>query len=348
MKKSKVSNNPLLAAMQLLSLCQDKDGTEMHCYCNIENNRAVAFDGVVAAGSTIIEDFDACPHTLKLAAALASCGDTFAITQLSQESILVRSGDFQAFVPCCEREKLPQAAPDAAIVAITPALLDSLKIVAPLASDKAAMVIAGSVLISQGSALATNRVVILEAWHGCDLPVMLLPKQAVKALLDSGRIPVRFGYSGKTATFWFDDYSWIRTQLYQDGAKDLQSYLNQPNIERRKMPQEFFTAVKKIAPFSQTGEVYCRQGSISSHYRSDQQGSQLSIEIENGPVDVAYSIKELKYLEKFAEEFDEHFEKFTLFFGSKARGAIWHTKIAKPVICKHGINELDCDDCIPF
>lgn len=314
----------------------------MESYCRIEGNRAIAFDGVVAIGQTIQEDLTATPHTKQLVLALERCGEQFAITQLSSDRLLVRSGDFQAFVPCCDPEKLPEAMPDPPQAPINDKVADALKIVAALASDKAESVLAACIQLHDGSVAATNLEVIIEAWHGCSLPEIVIPRAAAVAVVKSGRSLAQFGLGQKTATFWFDDNSWIRTQLYLDKLPDLRSHLD-IDTDPREIAPEFFEAIKKIAPFSVDGKVYCGPNNVSSHsMNAPQQGGQLSFEISNGLKWRSYSIKMLNLIKKHATKLDEHHAYATLFFGDGIRGAVVHN-----VLHPDGSHDVKDED-IPF
>jgi hypothetical protein len=193
---------------------------EAERYALLSNHKAIVCNSVFSAGTPIEEDLFACPDVNSLMLALARCEEIYQITQLSAERLHVRSGDFQAYVPCLEPTALATVNPDAAIVTLSDAVTDALKIVAPLASDKGQHIATSTVLLRSGSVVGTNRSVILEAWHGYDLPTILLPKSAVTALLRCGRKLTGFGCSERTSTFWFDDScdealrgnSWVYSQ----------------------------------------------------------------------------------------------------------------------------------------
>jgi hypothetical protein len=320
----------LLAVMRFLSLCQKSEGRESECHCILYNHQAQANNGVVALSDTIDEDLCATPHTERLLLALERCLDRFSITQIGQEQLQVRSGEFQAFVPCCNPAKLAQATPDAPVTAIDDRLRDALAIVLPLANEKATHLLAASVQLYSGSALATNRVLILEAWHGLAVPTMTLPKQAVAAIVNCGKSLVQLGYSNESATFYFSDGAWLKTQLYRDDVPDLRKTLDVPSNPRKLNP-EFFNAIKQIEPFSESGNVYCEREHISSHPNyAVNKGSQLRVPMPNGIRDREYPIKHLKVVKKYAQTIDEDArEDATLFYGENVRGAIAHRKVTE-------------------
>jgi hypothetical protein len=325
-KKNPKPSNRLMEAMEFLSLCQKGKGKEQDTHCILSDHSAVAFNGIVAMGQLIDEDLFACPHTDKMALALASCGETFSITQVAEDRLLVRSGDFQAFVPCCQRSALPTALPDAQIALINDNFKHALKIVAPLASEKGEHVVTASIQVNSGNVVGTNREIIIEAWHGVDLPVMLMPKQAATAIIKVKRKLTGFGYSGPTATFWYEDGSWLKTNLFEDKWPDVVGMLNLENRAKLIEPA-FFEAVKTVAAFSENGNVYCGDGFVSSHYFSNvvEQGSHRTMPVENGIVNRIYTTKGLLTVGKHAKMIDESAgANITLFFGDNLRGGIFH------------------------
>src|SRR6266576_4333701 len=99
--KSKKEPSKLLQAMQFLSVCRsDEADNDSQMYCNMQANTAIAFDGIIAAGIKIEEEFNACPHTQQMVLALSRCGDKTVITQLSPDRLQIRSEGFEAYVPC--------------------------------------------------------------------------------------------------------------------------------------------------------------------------------------------------------------------------------------------------------
>ena len=94
-KKQKPVKSKLLQAFEFLSLCQKDSGTnDAQMHCRLSNRTAIAFDGIIACGIAIEDGFECCPHTHKMTLALARCGPTFAITQISPETLQVRSDGF--------------------------------------------------------------------------------------------------------------------------------------------------------------------------------------------------------------------------------------------------------------
>lgn len=357
--KAKPQKSKLLQALQFLSVCQaDKGANDAQMFCSIQQKGAVAFDGVIAAGIAIDEDLDACPHTQEMILALSRCGESFQIVQLSPETLKISSGSFQAFVPCCQRERLTAVNPEAGIIPVSAGLSAAIQIVAPLASEKANILEAVSIQLNVNSVIATNRKMVMEAWHGSNLPFgsFLLPKAAATALGKIKKEIVSIGIkpnlaalfpAGKdenlhnTLTFWFDDGSWMRTQLHKGKwREDASKLLRLPSKTARPIKAEFFETVAKVLPFSDDGKLYCKESSIASHWQS-YEGAGYSLPVDDGPTNKIYDGKNLMLAGKYALTIDEdQGPNFTLFFGSTIRCAVWHDILT-------GGDEI-ADEDIPF
>ena len=356
-KKQIKSESKLQQAMQFLSVCQqDEAVNDSQTHCSIVNHTAVAFDGILAAGIMIDEDLNCCPHTRQMALALSRCSDTWTITQLAPETLQIRSGEFEAYIPCCHRERLTAANPDAGNIPVSAGLTSALEMAAPLASDKADALEAASLLIEPNSVLATNREMILEAWHGSALPFggFLIPKMAAAALVKIKKQIIAIGIKPNLAalfpagkdqnlhesiTFWFADNSWLRTQLYKGKWRsDAMALLKEPTAAIRPIPQTFFDTVKKVMPFSEDDKVYCGEGKVASHYQ-DRQGAGYSLPFADAPKMKIYKGKNLLIAGKYSTMIDErHDDKsghVTMFYGTNVRCAVWHDWIIT-------------DDDIPF
>lgn len=158
-KKPKPVKTQLVQALDLLSLTY-KAGEDQAMYAMMRDHKAASFNSVIALGTTIEEDIEACPHIGLLEAALDRCGQNpYSITQLSTEKLLVRSDDFQAYIPCLNPSGLSWPVPDALIAPLDERLLVALKKVAVLASTKAETVIEASIQINAGSVLDRKSVV---------------------------------------------------------------------------------------------------------------------------------------------------------------------------------------------
>jgi hypothetical protein len=316
-------SNALLEALSFCSVVSEKLGASYETHIGLRNNWAIAFNGIIAAGAPIVEDIQIHPHTLLLIEALSKCDENYSLTQLDNGRLSIKSGKFKAIVPCLDPALMQEASPDPQIVAIDNRFKDAVEAVGVLASENAQHVLTASVLMNGQSVISTNRVMLLEYWHGLDLPPNIpLPKQFVAALIKQKKDLTGFGFSKSSATFWFGD-CWLRTQLYSDEWPDVSSILNR-KANLWSIDPSFFKALDAIEPFSEDGNVYSDTNLLMSH--SENQGA--SFEVTGLPKGFVYPIKQLKIMRPFAKKVDwmasgVHDSSYCLVFeGDLVRGVI--------------------------
>lgn len=355
-KKSSVSKR-LLNAAKFVSLAQKGKG-DANTYCMAHGQMLVAFNGIVACGTPIDEALECCPHTELFKAALDACeADGYQLTQVAHDRLVLRSGEFEASIPCSLGAGLSWPEPDALTAPAGDVLTNALMIAGVLVSDKAPTLVQSCVLLKSGSAIATDRRTVLQAWHGFDLPgSYLIPKQGITALIKAKKGLAGLGNSmnGETLTFHFNDGSWIRTQLYVDKIPDATEYLRlRADCELVDTPVDLFSAVASVLPFSADSKVLVDGRKVQSWPKSSIGAQQTEISGDMLPRIYPETLLALKDL---MVEYDACNDKATYFFGPNVRGAICHevyqTSPKQPfdinAICVGcGKRNIECD-CIPF
>lgn len=328
-KTTSKTSEGLLAALNFISVAQiDKADAPYKSHCILHNGMAMAYDGVITAGCKIEESLEICPHTYRLIDALERTKKDVSITELDGK-LSIKSGSFSAFVPCWH-EGMPALLPDPALCAIS----DSLKVGFDMISgftvnnDKK-KIVECSILLRENSMIATDGAVMLEFWHGINLPTIVIPKTFITAILNTKKSLKAFGYPGNSCTFWFEDDSWIKTQLYDESWPDIDLILNKP-CKPEPLPAGFYEALKNIEPFSEGKEtekvVYFYEGRLQSH-RNKGEGATCEVPgIKHGP---AFNIKRLKRIEHCIETVDFYSHNASFFFGAGGtiRGAIMGVRV---------------------
>jgi len=311
----------LLSALKFIAVAQKKAGAPNQQFGIISGNWAAASNGILTVATKVEEDLNACPHTLQFINALSKVGEDLSITQLSQTALSVVSGAFKAVVPCVGFDNLSISPPDEPCAVIDDRLKEAFAMLAPLATEGAPNAAYASVLLQSGSAVATNGHVLAEYWHGIDLPPgLLVPKAAVAAILKAGKPLARFGYSGPSATFWFDDDSFIKTQLYGERFPNYTPLFECEGLNPWPVPAEFFKAVRSIEAFTRNGVVYFENGKLASNELENEASTYI---IEGLPEGMGFNAKYLLTVEKAFDNvhFDEASNK-AFFFGENVRGVI--------------------------
>jgi hypothetical protein len=318
--ENKSVSSALLSALRFISVAQKEDGLVYQSHSILANNYAIAFDGVIAAGARIDEDLQACPHTLRLVAALSKCGESLAITQLDRDRLSIKSEKFKAVIPCAEYETLNHIQPDMPCASIDDRLKQGLSVVSCLISDNAKTVVESAILIQANSMVSTNRHVMLEFWHGIDLPPnLLVPKSFAQAIVKSPKKLARFGFSQSSVTFYFEDESWIRTQLYQEQYPNVSRVLDAA-ANPWPLPQNFYLALGAVESFCEDNRLYFREGLLASH---SVEGAGATYEVAGLPNGLIFNPNYLRVIEPHIKTIDFIGQNgIAYFYGESVRGAI--------------------------
>lgn len=312
-------------ALKFVGTILREEGSANQTHAILVNHTAVAFNGILGAGIKIDEDLYCCPQNKLLLEALSKCNGSLSITQLSKDKLSIKSDKFKAIIPCLDPSMLDLCVPDAPIISINDELKKGLEAVSILCNENSQRVVTASILMNSQSVIATDAHVIFEYWHGIEnLPVgLVIPKSVVKPLMDIKKKLVLLGNSTNSITFWFEDQSWLKTQLYAEPWPNLDFILNKQS-NPIKVPKDFFAALAAVSPFSE-GDIFFGKGMLTSH---DTEGVGASFEIEGLPVGLTFSARQLALLKDWATSIDFQAEgpregtTMLMAFGGKMRGAI--------------------------
>lgn len=331
-------------ALGFLALAHNVNGQSS--FAHMEMGDAQCFNLIVGLGIEIEEDLSACPMIGLFESALHRCGENFVITQLSPQKLLVRSGDFHAYIPCEDVSALVWCQPDAKAGVLDNRFMGALEKVAGLASTTAETVLQQSIQLNNGSVRATNNTVMIEAWHGLAFPsALLLPKYSYNILRKTKKKIVSFGIGQNSLTFYFEDHSWMFTKLFQDRWPESERLLTCLD-ELHDIPSDFFAAVKKVSDFSVDGRIYVQGNQVSSHpFNVKEEGSGLALSFRGIPhAPRTYFHHDLALIARHALRWNEAARHGGTFFeGINLRGLIHHAELHTTAV-----NIAAEDEDIPF
>ena len=311
----------LVAALKFVGSILSDIGAPYETHVLLGGSTATAFNGVLSAGHPIDEDLSACPHAGRFLDALGRCDEGVSITQLDSGRLSVKSGRFRAFVPCVDAEIIPTPYPDPPCATVTDDFKQALDAMAPFGKGEGAQSVAlASVLMAGRSLVGTDGALILECWHGCDLPPGLaLPRVLVAPLCKVQSPLASFGYSSNSATFYFENRSWIKTQLYADKWPDLNMVLNRQPLYL-PVPANFWEAFASVSPFCENDCLTFADNQLRSHSNPN---LGASYDVDDLPSGMCLSAKRLKIVQPHVKEFDFiGVNGVSYFRGDKARGAL--------------------------
>lgn len=317
-QRTEITSN-LFEAVKFCALLCKKEGAPNETHILLRDNDARAFNGILACGVHIDEDISAYINATLLTDALTKCGQHFAITQLNQK-LSIKADKFKALVPCLPLDLAQTLLPDPAMASLDDRFSEALERVSILATEGAQTVVCASVLMAGASLIATNRVVMLEAWHGIDLPTgIALPKSFCVALAKCDKKLSKFGFGQSSCTFYFEDESWLKTQFFAEPWPDVRSILDR-KCNLFEVPNGFFEGVDAISNFSNDNFVHFHHNMVSSHDSIDIGASYEVTGIPKGPI---FNIKQLKIIQPYVQKIDFQAEGGCLIFvGDQIRGAI--------------------------
>lgn len=320
----------LMEALSFVEAATEDHGQPMFEFVNLQNKRAICFDGVLAAGMEIEEELTLAPKLETLKKALAKSGKSLTLTELSSGRLSVKGEKLVVQVPCVQPTEMPVISPDLAIAAINDELKEAFKALENIIADSGERVFETALLLQANVATATNGKILMQYWHGIDLPPnLVLPRPFIQAVSKQFKSLVAFGYSTipnattgepepKSVTFWFEDGSWYKTQVYQDKFPDCDKLLNQPNSPT-DAPEGLWEGCAQIAEFHDNEWITFNTGSLeagTATYPVEglQEGKQFAYQYLKKIVPLVKTIDLTTYADR------------AFFFGEKVRGVIMTMK----------------------
>lgn len=318
-KKSETAAFKLHEALSFVACAADNEGDIHRQHCWIEGGQLIATNGLLTAGYPVEETFNLCPHTLRLKDALARCGATLSITETENGRLLVKSGSFRAHVPAVKAEQLPRLYPDPNVFPIDDILKQGFAAFSSLIDEEAKQVHYAGITIMGGLMCAANGPVVLQFWHGLQLPPhMIVPKRAVMSIAKVEAKLIGFGYSGKSATFYFEGGGWIRSQLFEGTPLDWNRVFNDAT-PTDILPEDFGKALEAVAAFADEGTLHFLPNLLKAGLETNEGAEYVC----NGlpPARVGFNAEYLKYVVKLAGTWQMLADRL-VFVGGSYRGAI--------------------------
>jgi hypothetical protein len=322
----------LLAALKFVEPASKDIGQINQTHCMLSGNWVAAFDGLLMMAAKIDTDITAFPNTRRLVATLSKCDEAVQITQLDNNRLGIKSGKFSAFVPCIEPGLLAFTPPDAPQWQWNDGVTAALSTVGIIAKENAPRMVQASILLRENSAAATDGVMAFEYWHGTPMPTVVLPKVFVSELIKIGKKPVQCGASQSTFTVYFEDESFIRTQLYTDPYPNIDKVLGVA-ASPYPIPAELWSALEKLdAMKSDKHRIYFNaKGSKLQTDIDDNIGASYDFE-HPMPDGVMFNIDLLRRFAPFAKTADwvcGDDGKMSAFYGDQFRGVLMSMRVDK-------------------
>ena len=319
--KKQTFSSGLINSLKVLSEIGTTLDRQWEHHVVLKDGWAMMHNGVIAAGERISENLNVCPHNDLLIQALSKCGTNVSFTELETQRLSIKSDKFRAIIPCLSLYDIAIPSPDPICAAVDDRLKEAVRAVSALSDVDPLRVVMASILLDHGSAYATDGHVMIEAWHGIDLPPKLaLPKAIIAPLTKNAKKLKGFGYSQSSCTFYYEDDSWVKSQFYATEWPDISRIANTPS-QQETIPEAFFDGLSAIEKFSDDGYVYFDDGDLRSHRTADEGASYEIIGLPKGPI---MKIANLKMIKPYVKTVDflARDGKMTVWYGGNIRGAI--------------------------
>lgn len=322
MPKTPKPTNSLLSALEFLEPIMEKEGNANQTHVILHNNFAVGFDGKIAIGHPIEENFSVCASFLNLKAAIKKIGKQFSITLNPNLSLTIANQKLKVIVPCIEYYQMMITAFDPAILTANDLLKKGFEKLAWLIDDKSERLITSSLCLEYNTMITTNGQLFLQFWHSLPLPTMALSKEFCSITAKIKADIVSIGYSHNSLTFHFANGAWIKTLLREGKWPDISSITGLGLSRPVAVPVELMEAVEAVLPHSGDGAVYVSPGTVRSHH-ADQGETGATYRIENqaeGIYNGKLLIEVLKEAKQIQFDIERGNDKILGFTGEGVRG----------------------------
>jgi hypothetical protein len=324
MAKAPKQEIDVLVALRFVARAQREHGTTSQMHCRVINNQLIGYDGILACGMPLQTQLpETCPNTFQFIHALERAKDASSIT-FENTTITVKTSKFKATVPCIQGHDMMMIAPDNCLYQLSDAFIKAAVKAAIFTKEGSQTVAGSSVLTTNGTIIGTDTTALIQVFHGLPTPDgLIIPKTFIDAVAKAGKPIVGFGYSETSFTIWFEDWSWIKTQLFIEQWPPVSSILAYTDTANnvQELDKDFWPGITAVHAFSEDGRVYFDDAFICSHL---DKGKGAEYKVKDLPKNKqAYNAKNLLKLEGIGTKFDfTGNERMAIFFGDNLRGAI--------------------------
>lgn len=245
-----------------------KDPVPALTHFSIKDGVIRGFNGVICMAAPIPLALDCQPKAIPFTKAIEICeglpeAPSFSMTAAGK--LTIRSGKFKVHIECIP-DVFPQNEPDGQRIELQPGLIAAFKALAPMIAEDASRPWARGILLRDGSAFATNNVVIGEYWVGYRMPFdMNIPEECIKEVLRVKQDPIAVSATERSITFHFEDDRWIKSQLLTTDWPNVAPVLNRPS-NATPVPPDFFDILGRLAPYAADArKVLIRGNTLSTH-----------------------------------------------------------------------------------
>lgn len=225
-------------------------------HCILDGQYIRATDGLITMGYPCQEHFGQAPSLAHLLAAIKVCGNKYRIVEEAFK-LTITAFNFKAIIVSIDAINLPAMIIAPMMAKISHGFVKAAQIAGKFSSEGASRLLEASLYCKAGSVIGTDGKVLIEAWHGIDMPEIILPCAAVNTLAKIHGELIGFGVNYNhtcinAMTFWFANGAWMTAQLYVNETwptMKMDEILNVNSTAGIKFPSTFFLTLNAIKPF---------------------------------------------------------------------------------------------------
>lgn len=289
----------------------------------IHEGRIESYNGCLNLSAPIACNLSVQPLAETFVHAISLCDDTVSLHQTETGRLVVKSGDFKAYIDT-SAEPFPSIQAHGEPLDVIN-LLDAIKLLAPVMSDDASRPWSRGILFAGNSAFATNNVVLVEHWlkypvrHPFGLPAM-----AVNELLRIKEEPEGIEINPNHVTFHFENGRKLTTNLLLiNGWPDVRKMLDTDDSDKLyQIGSDFFEALSKLRPFTKDFRPVWLNDNLLSTSQDPEDGAHLVLPDTSG-MQGAWSLDQIMKLEGIANRIAwDRVPRPCPFFGDVIRGLV--------------------------
>ncbi len=245
----------------------------------IRDGYVQGYNGIISLHSPIPIDINCQPEAISMVKAISNCEEEIKMSLLKSGKLSIRSGRYRAQVNCLQEEAIVVQPEGEEVDIDGNIVLDVCKKMEPFIGDDASRRWSNGILFIGNSAFSTNNVILCEYWTQFNIKTPFnVPYAAVREIIRINQPVEKIRISNNSATFYFNDDKWLRTQLLEITWPNLKPIINVPDIHYVDLDNKIFEAIDKIEPFLDKGaRVFIQDGKVSSHL-TDEEGSSYEID----------------------------------------------------------------------
>lgn len=253
----------LIEALKFAAIAT-KDGEGKFAFVQIRDHWLTASNDTFTIGTPTNIGLNLCPQAEQFLASLSNCGASFQVTQTDMNSLSIRSGNFRALVPALRSEDVQPSYPDDAIADIDDRLREAMAACVRVIGKGERVIDAGA-LMQANTMTATSGRVLIEYWHGIDLPGhIIIPKKTLEIIGKINKRFSHFGFSNSSITIWFEDGSFIKTRLVDGTFPDAGKLWDNVKAPYQPIWPEYFASIDAISKFIKDDVFYWNENNVSS------------------------------------------------------------------------------------